>query len=65
MSETARAAVDHHADLAFDQTESRCNSRVVDVVDGLHFEEVVTRPEASDLADPAVEGQVLWIRGGQ
>jgi hypothetical protein len=49
----AGAAVDHDADLAFGQPERLRRRRVEHLLHRLHFQEVVSRPLAADLVQPA------------
>jgi hypothetical protein len=62
VPEAARAAVDHHADLITTEAE-RCRCAiVVHVLDELNLEEVVARPEASDLTESPRERAVAHVR---
>ena len=54
VAQAARAAVDHHADLPGAQPERGGDGLVVDLVDGLHLEEVVAGAEAAHLAEAAL-----------
>ena len=47
--------MDHHADLAGRQPEQLRSSRVVNFPDDLHLQEMVSRPQAADLAQAPVD----------
>ena len=56
VPESARTAVDHHADLPLAQAHRPRHALVVDGIDGLHLQEVVARAQAADLPEAAFHG---------
>jgi hypothetical protein len=63
MTQAARPAVDHHADLTGTQTERRGHGRVVDVLHDLDLEEVIAGSEAAHLPEPTLHGTLTDVRG--
>ena len=58
VAQAARAAVDHHADHVLFQAHDRGRFLVEDVIDDLHFQEVVARAERAALLRAAVDGVI-------
>src|SRR5262249_11372019 len=63
VAEAARAAVDHHADHVLFQPQHRRGFLVEDLIDDLHFEEVVARAERAALLGAAGQGEVADVVG--
>ena len=57
VAQAARAAVDHHADHVLFQAHDGGGFLVEDVIDDLHFEEVVARAERAALLRAAIAGR--------
>ena len=56
VAKAPRPAVNHHADLACRQPESGCDRRVEDLIHDLDLQEMITRAQAADLAQPSFQG---------
>ena len=58
VAQAARAGVDHDADHVLFEAHDRGGVLVEDVIDDLHFEEVVARAERAALLRAALDGVV-------
>src|SRR5579875_4120436 len=57
MPEPPGSRVDEHGDLTrMPRPEDGCRGRVEDLIDALHFEEVIARAESAKLLEPACTG---------